>query len=116
MLRAVCAALCVTTFPAYADGFRTITNGDDFVSLVKDRELKRFGITLRVTPEGDIDGSAFGTQVSGAWRWEDGFFCRDLYYGQRDLGPNCQVVQQRGETLRFIADQGQGQSADLRLE
>ena len=43
-------------------------------------------------------------------------FLPDLFYGERDLGPNCQEVQVNGETLRFTSDQGQGIHADLTLE
>lgn len=100
---------------ARAEEFRTVSDSDTFINVVKDRELTRFGIKLAVLPTGEIRGSAFGQQVTGAWRWDDGFFCRDLYFGNQDLGPNCQVVQVNGEVVRFIADQGQGEYADLRL-
>lgn len=118
MFRAAAVAVALTApLPALSDAPQVIADRDAFVSLVEDRELKRFGITLRVSPSGAIEGSAFGTPVTGAWRWQDGYFCRDLYYGSRDLGPNCQLVELRaGQTLRFIADQGRGQYADLRLD
>jgi hypothetical protein len=79
------------------------------------RELRRFGIRLTVTPDGTIQGRAFGTPVTGQWNWNDGYFCRDLFYGEDDLGFNCQLVQVNGETLRFTSDQGQGIYADLTL-
>ena len=40
---------------------------------------------------------------------------RASYYGNRDLGPNCQAVKVRGNTLRFISDRGEGIYADLKL-
>jgi hypothetical protein len=98
-----------------ADGFRTITDKDSFVSLVEGRQLTRLGIRLDVSPAGQITGKAFGRDVTGAWDWNGGFFCRDLYYGSQYLGPNCQLVQVNGSTMRFIADRGAGQSADLNL-
>ncbi len=101
---------------AGAEEFQTVREKDTFLSVVTNRPLKRFGITLTVTPSGEITGRAFGTPVSGAWRWENGYFCRDLYYGDRDLGPNCQLVLVNGDTVRFVADQGAGQYADLRLD
>jgi hypothetical protein len=60
-------------------------------------------------------GRAFGTPVTGAWDWNNGYFCRDLFFGEDDLGFNCQLVQVNGETLRFTSDQGQGIYADLTL-
>ena len=92
-----------------------VKNRDVFVSLMDGRELTRFGIKLIVTPDGKIDGRAFGRNVTGAWRWQSGYFCRDLYWGQRDLGPNCQAVKVQGRTVRFISDQGSGEFADLVL-
>ena len=101
---------------AAAEEFQTIRDQDTFLSVVTNKDLKRFGITLNVTPTGAIEGRAFGTPVTGAWRWQDGYFCRDLYFGERDLGPNCQLVLVNDDTVRFVADQGSGEYADLRLE
>lgn len=101
--------------PAFAEGFSQITERDRFVSLIEGRDLTRFGITLNVTPDGQIRGRAFGRPVTGAWRWNGDYFCRDLYWGTTDLGPNCQAVRVQGSTLRFISDQGAGQFADLHL-
>ncbi|WP_101067518.1 dihydrodipicolinate reductase [Roseovarius salinarum] len=101
--------------PAAAEGFDKVDDRDRFISLVDGRKLTRFGIRLAVTPDGEIAGRAFGRDVSGAWRWRSGYFCRSLYWGSTDLGPNCQAVKVQGRTLRFISDRGQGQSADLRL-
>jgi len=106
----------VTPGLAAAEEFQTVRDQQTFLSVVTNRHLKRFGITLNVTPTGEIEGRAFGTQVTGAWRWQDGYFCRDLYYGNRDLGPNCQLVLVNGNTVRFVADEGQGDYADLRIE
>ena len=102
--------------PAVAEGFNNITDRARFVSLVKDRDLTRFGISLNVTPEGQIKGRAFGRDVTGAWKWNGDYFCRDLYWGSTNLGPNCQAVRLQGNKLRFITDQGSGQYADLYLK
>lgn len=100
--------------PALAD-FAAVTERDGFVSLVQGRDLTRFGIRLTVSPDGQIRGRAFGRDVTGAWRWNGDYFCRDLYWGDMDLGPNCQAVRLKGDTIRFISDQGTGQYADLYL-
>ena len=101
--------------PVHADGFQQIQSKDTFTSLMNGRELTRFGINLVVTSDGRIDGKAFGRAVTGAWRWQGGYFCRDLYWGARDLGANCQMVKLQGRTIRFISDKGTGQFADLQL-
>jgi len=103
------------TTPASADTFAQVSDKQTFVSLVNGRKLTRLGIKLDVTPDGQIKGNAFGRDVTGAWTWKSGYFCRDLYWGKRDLGPNCQAVKVQGNTVRFISDQGTGQFADLVL-
>jgi len=116
-MRAMFATLCLTVMvssPAAAEN-RRIDSRDAFVSLVQDRALTRLGVTLNVLPDGRISGRAFGRAVKGGWSWKNGYFCRSLYFGDENLGDNCQVVEKRGESLRFTADQGQGDYADLRL-
>lgn len=118
LLLCVCAAvaLFVPAAPAAANGFRMLDDRSEFLSAVEGRQLKRFGIALDVTPAGEIRGEAFGRPVTGAWQWRDGYFCRSLYWGRRDLGPNCQAVLLDGRTIRFVSDRGVGQFADLRLD
>ena len=116
MLIAASAALFLfTPTVSAAEEFETITDEREFVSLISDRELQRFAIKLRVTPGGEIVGRGFGRDVKGDWAWQGGYFCRDLFWGETDLGYNCQKVLRNGETLRFIENQGAGRSADLRL-
>ena len=116
-MRAALFALLSTFLaaPVMAEGFSQITDRSQFVSLIENRDLTRFGIRVNVTPAGDIKGSAFGSSVTGAWRWDGPYFCRDLYWGDMDLGANCQAVERKGNTMRFTSDQGQGRSADLYL-
>lgn len=103
--------------PALAEGFERIAERDGFLSMVQNRDLTRLGIRLTVTGDGRIEGRAFGQEVTGAWRWDGGFFCRDLYLSGDPLDrDNCQVVQVRGNTLRFTSDRGAGEYADLKLD
>jgi hypothetical protein len=120
MLRALIASACLAAASvagaAQAETApKRVETRDAFVQLVADRQLTRLGVKLTVRPDGQITGSAFGRPVRGAWDWRGGFFCRDLYYGDTALGPNCQVVEARGGNVRFIADQGTGAHADLRV-
>ena len=109
-------ALSAVPRAAQAEDFRVVDSDTRFVSLIEGRELRRLGIRLTVTPSGEIQGRAFGGPVTGQWRWENGYFCRDLFWNDTDLGYNCQLVQENGATLRFTSDQGAGMFADLRLE
>lgn len=101
--------------PAMAD-FARVEDRSQFLSLVDGRDLTRFGVSLQVTESGGITGRAFGRDVTGDWSWRDGFFCRDMAWGDREIGYNCQTVARDGATLRFTSDRGSGRSADLQLE
>ena len=92
-----------------------ISKRPDFENLVKDKKLERFLISLSVTGDGKIEGSAAGRDVSGDWNWIDGYFCRTLIWGERELKYNCQKVTFDGRRLRFISDRGAGQSASFAL-
>lgn len=96
-------------------GFQRITSETEFIEKVGGKDLKIFGISVRVLPEGEIDGRAYGRNVKGAWQWNDGFFCRDLFWGKRDMGPNCQEVKVDGNIVRFTSDKGAGIYADLKI-
>jgi hypothetical protein len=116
-LPALAAAFALAALPAQA--FERITDAQAFSHLLEGRALTRFGIRLEVstdaTASGRITGRGFGYPVTGAWRWDQGFFCRDLDWGGSDLGFNCQAVLLDGATVRFVSDQGQGEHADFRL-
>ncbi|NCQ23919.1 MAG: dihydrodipicolinate reductase [Rhodobacteraceae bacterium CG17_big_fil_post_rev_8_21_14_2_50_63_15] len=111
----VLLATLAATAPGLAEEFSQISERDSFVSLIEGRDLTRFGISLNVTPDGQIRGRAFGRNVTGVWRWNGGYFCRDLYWGEMDLGANCQAVRVQGSTMRFISDEGAGRFADLQI-
>lgn len=101
--------------PSAAEGFRVVQDRDNFLNLVNGRQLTRLGIRLNVTNAGQIQGRAFGKPVTGQWRWENGYFCRSLFHGQKNLGPNCQEVRISGNRIRFTSDRGAGIYADLTL-
>lgn len=102
--------------PSAAQAFDRITERTAFVELVRGKTLSSLGVALRVTADGGIEGRAFGADVTGRWQWRDGFFCRELFAAGRSYPLNCQTVAVEGRTLRFVADQGTGDRADLRLK
>ena len=108
-------AAALIALPAVAAAFEQIDTRAAFIEATQGRDMTRFGISVAVSPSGEIEGRAFGYPVSGAWNWQNGYFCRDLYWGEDNLGSNCQAVRISGNTIRFISDQGKGRSADLTL-
>ncbi|MEM9342854.1 MAG: dihydrodipicolinate reductase [Pseudomonadota bacterium] len=95
--------------------FQRIAGKGTFVRIIQQGDLSRLGIRLKVRPDGQITGRAWGRNVTGQWSWRDGYFCRNLFWGKREVGPNCQEVKVGGNMVRFTSDRGNGDFADLRL-
>ena len=87
-----------------------------FLEAVGGRDLVRFGVRLTVGRDGAIAGNGFGRRVTGTWRWEDGFFCRTLDWGSGGRGENCQLVALSDGRVIFVADRGEGDRAEFRIE
>ncbi len=108
-------ATSVVMREAMADFF-IVSQRDEFVKVVTGKQLERPFIKLRVSNAGDITGRALMASVHGSWTWEQGYFCRDLFWGKRELGYNCQQVSLRGNKIRFTSDEGKGDYADFTLK
>jgi hypothetical protein len=115
-LNAIATTLFASSFamPAAAE-FARVDDRDTFIGLIQGKTLTRPFVQLQVSPEGEIMGRGARWDINGDWTWQDGFFCRDLYWGGDDLGYNCQEVRANGDRIRFTADRGAGDSADFRL-
>lgn len=110
----VAMGVIVTGGPALAE-FAKVTDRDQFVQVVQGKTLSRTLVSLQVSPDGAISGKGAAWEVEGKWNWQDGYFCRDLYWGGDALGYNCQEVTLNGNRIRFTSDRGAGDSADFRL-
>ena len=112
-------ALCLLpALPAEANDYAKIDDLNRFLSLVEGRELRLplYGVRLRLAPDGTISGSALGWEITGSWRWEDGYFCREMDWSGTPIPMNCQLVEARGDSeVRFTVDRGAGDSASFRL-
>ncbi len=104
----------VLTTPALAE-FAKVDDQSEFLELVAGKELRRPFINLEVTADGQITGYGVSWPVTGQWTWQEGYFCRDLYWGEDALGYNCQEVKANADRIRFTSDRGEGDSADFRL-
>jgi hypothetical protein len=109
------ALLASLASPAMAEDYLRVSDRSAFVDLVSGKRLTSLGVTLTVSPSGTITGRALGRDVTGSWTWTGGFFCRTLKAGDRVFARNCQLVQKKGNSIRFIADKGVGDTADLRI-
>lgn len=94
---------------------RKLNTFQEFIAYVQGKTLTRPLIKLTVSENGNIAGKGARWPVEGTWRWQDGYFCRELFWGGDALGYNCQEVRANGNRIRFTSDRGQGQSAEFRL-
>ncbi len=108
--------LCLGTQSFSDEKFNKISSEIDFLEIVDGYILVRPLIKLVVQNDGSISGKAAFSSVYGKWFWDNGLFCRTLFWGERDLGLNCQLVQHNGEIVRFTADEGAGAFADFTIE
>ncbi|MEM6311177.1 MAG: dihydrodipicolinate reductase [Pseudomonadota bacterium] len=109
------AGLFATTCGMALADFTKVNDRSEFVALISDRTLTRPWINLTVTTDGRIEGMGARWEVTGNWSWQDGYFCRDLFWGGDEIGYNCQEVKVNGTRLRFTSDRGAGMSAVFRL-
>ncbi len=105
-------ALCAAAAQAE---FAKVNEQSEFVKLIKGKTLTRPLVNLTVTPDGRINGKGARWEVTGNWTWQNGYFCRSLFWGGDSLGYNCQEVRAHEGRLRFTSDQGKGRSAVFRL-
>ena len=108
-------AASLAAAPACAE-LRKVESQQEFVTLIKNKTLTRPLIKLTVTPDGRIAGRGARWDVEGTWSWQDGYFCRDLFWGGDALGYNCQEVSAASDgRIKFTSDRGAGDSAMFRL-
>ncbi|QYZ69434.1 dihydrodipicolinate reductase [Neotabrizicola shimadae] len=115
------AAAIVLPVPvlAGAEEFQAVRDRQAFLSLVNGRDLSLplFRIRLSVEPDGRIEGSALGWEITGTWAWKDGYFCREMDWSGKAIPYNCQLVEVRDDReLRFTVDRGEGESARFKLD
>lgn len=119
-MRIVSFFFCVLLFSFISSGARSeylvIKDKNTFIAAIKDKTLKRPLIRLEVTEDGKITGRAAMLSVTGQWTWEKSYFCRDLFWGSRNLGYNCQQVSRSGKKIRFTSDEGEGDFADFTVK
>lgn len=117
MIRITLLTLFALASPATAEAFERLADKSTFITLISGKSLtnRLYGVTLSVLPSGGISGEAFGRTISGDWNWQDGYFCREMVWGDRAIPYNCQLVEARGNDMRFTSDQGTGDSASFRL-
>ena len=114
LLMTAAAAFLIST-PVLAE-LKKVKTQNEFVQIVNGKTLTRPLVKLTVTPDGRIAGRGSRWDVEGTWSWNNGYFCRDLFWGGDALGYNCQEVRATPDgRIKFTSDRGTGDSAMFRL-
>ena len=106
--------------PALAE-YRPVQDRGEFMQLVNGRTLvlTRPGIArpiaIQVQRNGALTGEARGYELTGAWQWENGRFCRQMDWGGYNVRYSCQAVSKDGDTLKFVSDRGLFRTAYFEL-
>ena len=110
-------ALVVSLIATSATAQETLTQRGEFLKAVAGHilEIRLLRVQLEVSDRGTLTGKACGRGVTGTWEWKDGFFCRSMTWGDRELAYNCQQVATDGTSLIFTSDKGSGRSAKFAL-
>ena len=117
-MRHLILALTLILTPAMAVAYERVSNQQSFVALISGKALSNrfYGVSLNLSQNGSIAGKAWGANITGNWAWNNGFFCREMTWGDYFVGYNCQLVEVRsGNELRFTSDQGTGDNASFKL-
>ena len=109
--------ILASLIPTFLAAQEIVINRSDFVAAVGSNtlEIPLLRVQLHVLDDGQITGTALGLKVTGEWDWKEGFFCRRMNWGERNLEYNCQQVTRDGKTLIFTSDKGTGRSAKFSL-
>ncbi len=87
-----------------------------FREVVEGALLTRPLVKLTVTGDGRISGTGAFDDIQGRWQWDGDYFCREMTWGSREIAWDCQTVSAAGDTIRFTAERGAGDSAEFSLK
>ena len=100
------AALCAASARAE---FRRVLNESDYMKSVAGNMVVSTESALRIDRDWTLEGVlADGTEVTGAWTWDSGYFC--FNYRSNRSRTYCQVIYIDGNRLMIVGDRGRGET------
>ncbi|NIA68380.1 hypothetical protein HBA54_07225 [Pelagibius litoralis] len=76
-----------------------------------DKVLTSEDMTFTLHADGRISGRIGESLLTGAWYWQDQYFCRTAELDGEDLGLDCEIIERRGHQMRYIRDKGNGEAS-----
>ena len=87
--------------------YEEVTDEQTFRAAVVERQLSwPGGFNVRFRADGVISGSFPAGELTGAWQWVDGHFCRSLKVGHRRIPRECLTIEIGDGRVRFRRENG----------
>lgn len=102
--------------PAASAEMTKVDSQKDFVRLVAGKTLTRPFVNIEVAQDGNITGKGAAWEITGDWTWQNGYFCRNLFWGGDAIGYNCQEIKVEDGRVRFTSDRGASDSAEFKMK
>ena len=97
--------------PVQAESLKRIRKAADFQAMVVGKTFGDDVTTMVVTADRKISGKFQNDNIVGAWKWSNGYFCRNVNVGQRAMGNDCQLVKADSTEVSFTREKGKGKVA-----
>ncbi|GGB07347.1 hypothetical protein [Allosediminivita pacifica] len=86
-----------------------------FIARVTDRPLRAEGICFTIRSDGGMTGEIDGVPLAGQWIWRDALFFHWAALGGEELGSDCELIEVRGNRMRYIREEGRGAASVVEI-
>lgn len=95
--------------------WKRLTSREEFVAAFAGVTLVGEDLRFVIHEDGRLAGVAGGLPLSGTWYWSDGLFCRTADLDGEPLGLDCEVIECRGDQMRYIRERGEGEASIVEI-
>lgn len=91
--------------------WKRLTTRDDFLDNFAEVTLVADALRFVIHEDGTIVGEVGGRPLTGRWYWENGYFCRTAVLDGETLELDCEIIEYRGDQMRYIRERGNGEAS-----
>jgi hypothetical protein len=85
----------------------------EFRAFCVDRPLRGDGLSFVLGSDGTITGTVDQAALTGSWHWDGELFVRTAALDGLDLGTDSEVIERRGNLMRYTRDAGRGAASTV---
>lgn len=89
-------------------GWQRVETEELFRQTCTDKVLTSEGMNFTIHSDGRISGRIGDSLLTGAWHWRERYFCRTAQLDGEDLDLDCEIIEVRGNQMRYTRDKGNG--------